>query len=1254
MLSVRALLLAGWFILIASLFWDPLSLSITRPGNLASPFHARGGVMVQGHMVTSHAYYLGNRIFWTIIVPILPLYLMVFGHEAWRRVCPLSFASQLPLYLGLQRRRIVVQHRTGKLERVPILLKQSSWLRKYSWYVQAGLLFSGLNARLLFINSDRTALAISLLGVILSAMVVGYLWGGKTWCNFICPANIVQRIYTEPRGILESRPHLQQRGIPQSMCRKTTPSGDKSTCVGCAPSCGDVDLERSYWETLAEPPRRNVYYMFFGLIVAFYGYYYLYAGNWNYYFSGIWTHEDNQIGAVLKPGLFIDHHLLPVPKLLAVPLVLGSGVAAALLLGKFAERTYRKFISVRGRVSETEIIHHSLCVSAYISINTFYMFGGRPNLMMLPATDVLLADIVIAAGSTIWLWQAIRRTPAKYRRESLASSLIEQLRKMKLNFAEYFDGRSLDDLRPDEVYLLGKLLPEISHDHKIKAYKNILDDAVTSGKTNSAQFLDMLGELRAQMGVSDEEHSEVLEQLARPTAISSDMKRAIADEKALSIISYTQMLGSAVAPHIEDGKDMGYVLNSPEIAATVSVLRASFQITETEHAAVLGSFVARDGVLVRRANTLLKVIEDMLVARLFVLTAGIGNSLWRALEALLIDAIDRHCLVLYLKLFSILRTFGPSPEGRWYAASFRELARESVDAALATSLPPGWGPTWEDALGAEILTILSGAASVIDQIDEAPEGAQLFNYGDVIRAGRDTARNVRTLMLHQDKTVRTHATIALRYSHPDVAQECASEAIHREDVAGLLDAVRSSLPSKVAEALHANLAAFFEEGFTEGLINVELIADLLADIRHALETDDGGPLHAGLAAFVQQREDSTPSFLKDFRQALEVPSSTEAQAPPIVVYQEAVPALAAAAIAPLQPAAHTFAPATIWTRGRIRVRCIKVTEEAPEVKTYTLAAVQPQLFQFQPGQFVTLELPAGGGMVSRSYTISSSPSRPSNLSVTVKRVPMGLVSNWLYNNMAEGFEFDLSGPYGNFSCTDYQAKKVLMISAGSGVTPMMSMLRYLSDTVSGVDIAFINNVRTPADVIFERELLHISALLGPALKLGVVPSKVLAGQHWNGLRGRISDLQLMAIAPDFIERETFVCGPIGYTALVRSMLERLGYPMHRFHQESFGGGKPPVRAKSHMTSAKLTQVVFQRSGLTLEGIVGETVLTIGHRHGVAMSSVCRVGVCGACRIKKIDGQVTMDGQHALSPDELDDGHILACVAQVGGRLVVDA
>ena len=189
MLSVRAVLLVAWLVLIGSLVWDPVTPVLTSPQSSWSPFRlAATTVLVQNRPLSSQPYALGNRIFWTMIVPILPLFLMVFGHGAWRRICPLSFASQLPRYLGWRRRRSVLQRRTGRIERVPVLIGRTAWLQRNAWYVQLGLLFFGLCGRILFINGNRVALAVTLSGVILSAIVVGALWGGKTWCNFICPA----------------------------------------------------------------------------------------------------------------------------------------------------------------------------------------------------------------------------------------------------------------------------------------------------------------------------------------------------------------------------------------------------------------------------------------------------------------------------------------------------------------------------------------------------------------------------------------------------------------------------------------------------------------------------------------------------------------------------------------------------------------------------------------------------------------------------------------------------------------------------------------------------------------------------------------------------------------------------------------------------------------------------------------------------------------------------------------------------------
>src|SRR5271154_670334 len=102
---VRTGLLIAWFVLVGSLFWDPLTPLLTMPDNVASPFHLPSApVMVQGKPLPAGPYAMGNLIFWGMVLPLIPLFMMVFGHEAWRRVCPLSYFSQIPYLLGWQRK----------------------------------------------------------------------------------------------------------------------------------------------------------------------------------------------------------------------------------------------------------------------------------------------------------------------------------------------------------------------------------------------------------------------------------------------------------------------------------------------------------------------------------------------------------------------------------------------------------------------------------------------------------------------------------------------------------------------------------------------------------------------------------------------------------------------------------------------------------------------------------------------------------------------------------------------------------------------------------------------------------------------------------------------------------------------------------------------------------------------------------------------------------------------------------------------
>jgi ferredoxin-NADP reductase len=387
------------------------------------------------------------------------------------------------------------------------------------------------------------------------------------------------------------------------------------------------------------------------------------------------------------------------------------------------------------------------------------------------------------------------------------------------------------------------------------------------------------------------------------------------------------------------------------------------------------------------------------------------------------------------------------------------------------------------------------------------------------------------------------------------------------------------------------------------------------------------------------------------------------------------------------PVMSVPAPTSARPAGPIKTRCVKITPEAPDVKTYTFVSDEPFHFAYKPGQFITLELPIDGHVLRRSYTISSSPTRPHSFAITVKRVPKGWVSNWLHEEMKVGAECMVSGPYGDFSCVDHPADHLLMISGGSGVTPMMSMLRFLADTSAPTSIVFINNVRTPADIIFEKELMDLSARFGEALQLGILPTNLPLGQAWPSLVGPWSEAALLSLAPDFMERETFVCGPPGYVEMVRGTLEQLGYPMHRFHQERFGTSvapatparrperppsepvaapvaqpmrpepaSPPMVAPSPASPAADTQteIVFQQSGVTVSCADGDVILEVAEQNGLALASSCRSGVCGACKIRKTEGVVQMGEQTVLNEWDIADGYVLACLGTAHGRVVIDA
>jgi ferredoxin-NADP reductase len=366
-----------------------------------------------------------------------------------------------------------------------------------------------------------------------------------------------------------------------------------------------------------------------------------------------------------------------------------------------------------------------------------------------------------------------------------------------------------------------------------------------------------------------------------------------------------------------------------------------------------------------------------------------------------------------------------------------------------------------------------------------------------------------------------------------------------------------------------------------------------------------------------------------------------------------------------EPAAQRLAASAPWdAEADDRLVCLAVRDETHDVKTFVLAPKEPRLFAYAPGQFLTFSFEIGTDTIHRCYTISSTPTRPHAVSFTVKRVPDGPVSNWLHDTLKPGDTVRALGPMGDFSCFRHPAQKYLLLSGGSGVTPMMSMARTFHDLAERRDVAFVHSARTPADIVFRREL-ETMARLDAGFRFHAVCEADSADEVWSGLTGRLSLDILREAVPDFMDREIFVCGPKPYMDAVQALLRQAGFDMARHHQESFDFGELPEAEQAAATDAEKSldaapaggvrtfRVEFAKTRRVLECPETETVLDAARKAGIRLPSSCAKGLCGTCKSKLTKGTVSMTHAGGIRQREIDAGMALLCCSKPTSDLVVE-
>lgn len=345
----------------------------------------------------------------------------------------------------------------------------------------------------------------------------------------------------------------------------------------------------------------------------------------------------------------------------------------------------------------------------------------------------------------------------------------------------------------------------------------------------------------------------------------------------------------------------------------------------------------------------------------------------------------------------------------------------------------------------------------------------------------------------------------------------------------------------------------------------------------------------------------------------------------------------------------------IWTDDE-PLECCSVVPEAPDVATISFVAPSGARFQYQPGQFLTLELPVPGGTVWRTYTISSSPSRPLTISVTVKAQGDSIGTRWMLDCLRPGMRLHAKGPAGIFTLPMKGAGKYLFISAGTGITPSLAMTNYLFDRGTGIDVVLVSCARRPAEIICRRRL-ELMASRVPTIKLHFIVEQDDPYDVWTGYRGRLNQIMLGLIASDYLEREVYCCGPEPFMQSVRDMLIALGFDMERYHQESFAYAVETEKDAPELddfvpAETNGAELVFADSGVAATCTEVDTVLAAAKAAGLNIPSGCNFGVCGTCKIRKLSGNVHMVHNGGISEDDIQAGYILACCSRPIGRVEV--
>ena len=329
------------------------------------------------------------------------------------------------------------------------------------------------------------------------------------------------------------------------------------------------------------------------------------------------------------------------------------------------------------------------------------------------------------------------------------------------------------------------------------------------------------------------------------------------------------------------------------------------------------------------------------------------------------------------------------------------------------------------------------------------------------------------------------------------------------------------------------------------------------------------------------------------------------------------------------------------------VRIAEVRRETPSAVTLVLedAGDNRGRFDFRPGQYFTLIADIDGRPTRRAYSASSVPGSP-RLEVAVKHVEGGQFATHVHRNLRAGDRLAVRGPSGSFHAEPHPPDEIVLIAAGSGVTPMMSMIRTRLAVRSDRDrIALLYSSRSADEIIFADELTRLARDNPDRLSMTHVLTSQNGRLDADGVRRWVTGLSPAQDA------HYYICGPEPLTDTVRGVLAGLGVPDPLVHHERYTSG-----TGTGITTTVPRQMTVEEDGRLVGAVTvepGQTLLDAGLAAGLPMPHSCTVGNCGECLVRLRSGEVTQNEPNCLTPRQQADGYVLTCVACPLSKVTLD-